>query len=59
MELKGQLAAAGNQISLQNPEQGAMAGNVVSKGPNEWQFTMAGAPASQPPLTFARAARSF
>src|SRR5262245_7319513 len=54
VELKGQLTSTGNEIALETAGQGAMTGAVKSLGANKWQFTLTGAPASDPGLTFSR-----
>lgn len=54
VELKGQLTSNGDAISLENKDQGAMAGSVKSLGPDKWQFALSGAPKSDPGLSFER-----
>jgi tetratricopeptide (TPR) repeat protein len=54
VELTGELIVGSDGIVLQTEEQGAMAGKVVSKGADGWQFNLQGAPSSDPGLTFAR-----
>lgn len=54
VQLKGQLAATGDQLVLESADQGSMAGAVTSLGPDEWQFALEGAPPSDPGLTFKR-----
>jgi tetratricopeptide (TPR) repeat protein len=44
-ELKGDLVAAGDAISLDTPDKGSMAGSVVSGGADQWTFIPPGAPA--------------
>lgn len=44
-ELKGDLVAAGDAISLDTPDKGSMAGSVVSGGADNWTFIPPGAPA--------------
>ncbi len=53
-ELKGQLASTSDELVLESPDQGAMAGSVKSLGPDKWQFALSGAPPSDPGLSFAR-----
>jgi hypothetical protein len=44
-ELKGDLVAAGDAISLDTADKGSMAGSVVSGGADSWTFIPPGAPA--------------
>jgi tetratricopeptide (TPR) repeat protein len=53
-ELNGQIESTGDELSLDNAQQGAMAGSVKSLGPDKWQFAFSGAPPSDPGLSFAR-----
>ena len=55
VELTGQLSAGAEGIELETADQGTMAGSVTSQGPDNWQFAISGAPASDPGLSFARA----
>ena len=55
--LNGQLTASSDSLTLQSPEQGAMEGTVKSLGPDNWQFTLAGAPPQDPGLKFQRIVR--
>jgi tetratricopeptide (TPR) repeat protein len=54
VQLSGELAAAGNELTLDSQKQGAMAGTVKSLSADRWQFVLDGAPASDPGLSFAR-----
>ena len=54
VELSGQLIGAADGIELETTDQGTMAGSVKSKGPDQWQFAISGAPASDPGLSFSR-----
>lgn len=54
VELKGDIGGAGQELILESAEQGAMSGQVKSEGPDTWKFTLTGAPASDPGLTFQR-----
>ncbi len=54
VELKGDLDAAGDALSLQTKDKGSMAGSVKSLGPDQWQFALSGAPPSDPGLKFER-----
>jgi tetratricopeptide (TPR) repeat protein len=53
-ELSGELIVEGEQLVLQSADQGAMAGEVKSLGPDSWSFALTGAPPSAPGLTFDR-----
>ncbi|MFM7842946.1 MAG: tetratricopeptide repeat protein [Planctomycetota bacterium] len=55
IELSGDLNATGDAIVLESKSQGSMSGNVISKGADQWQFRLAGSPAKDPGLLFARA----
>ena len=44
-----------DELVLESPGQGAMAGTVKSLGPDKWQFALSGAPPSDAGLNFARA----
>jgi tetratricopeptide (TPR) repeat protein len=52
--LKGELASASDGIELKTVEQGTIAGSVKSQGANNWNFSISGAPVSDPGLSFAR-----
>jgi tetratricopeptide (TPR) repeat protein len=54
VELKGDLNVLDDGIVLETADQGAMAGKVQSKNPDQWVFSIKGAPASDPGLSFAR-----
>jgi tetratricopeptide (TPR) repeat protein len=54
VELKGELSSTSDEIALDSADQGAMTGSVKSKGPDRWQFTLTGAPQSDPGLDFKR-----
>jgi tetratricopeptide (TPR) repeat protein len=53
-ELTGLLDAFGNGIELVSPQQGTLAGNVSSHGPDAWTFKIEGSPANEPGLAFSR-----
>ena len=55
VELKGNLSTTSDELVLESPGQGAMAGTVKSLGPDKWQFALSGAPSSDAGLSFARA----
>lgn len=54
VELSGQLIAGSDGISLETKAQGAIGGTVLSKGPDNWIFSISGSPPSDPGLSFAR-----
>ena len=54
VELKGALTSADGEISLETEKQGTMSGTVKSLGPNEWHFSLTGAPSNDPGLKFVR-----
>jgi tetratricopeptide (TPR) repeat protein len=54
IELQGGLESTADELSLDSKEQGAMAGTVKSLGPDKWQFSLNGAPPSDPGLSFVR-----
>jgi hypothetical protein len=54
IELKGTLDSAADQIALQTEAQGTMVANVKSKGPDAFDFLVAGAPKDAKPLQFTR-----
>ncbi len=53
-ELNGQLTADADAITLDSATQGAMSGSVATLSPDQWRFALAGAPTSDPGLTFER-----
>jgi hypothetical protein len=53
-ELNGQLTADADAITLDSVKQGAMSGSVSTLSPDKWKFALAGAPPSDPGLTFER-----
>jgi len=54
VELKGKLDSNADQIALQTESQGTMVANVKSKGPDAFEFLVAGAPKDAKPLEFRR-----
>jgi tetratricopeptide (TPR) repeat protein len=54
IELQGQLASSSDELVLESPDQGSMAGTVKSLGADQWQFALSGAPPNDPGLSFAR-----
>jgi tetratricopeptide (TPR) repeat protein len=54
VELKGELNATADGLDLHSADQGSMAGGVRSHGPDQWQFSLIGAPPSDPGLKFER-----
>jgi tetratricopeptide (TPR) repeat protein len=54
VELSGDIATARDAIALQSEKAGTMAGKVVSKGPDAFDFALAGAPAEAKPIAFQR-----
>jgi tetratricopeptide (TPR) repeat protein len=54
VELTGDIATARDAIALQSEKAGMMAGKVVSKGPDAFDFALAGAPAEAKPIAFQR-----
>jgi tetratricopeptide (TPR) repeat protein len=54
VELAGTISTARDAISLESEQAGTMAGKVASKGPDAFDFTLAGAPAGAKPLAFTR-----
>jgi polyisoprenoid-binding protein YceI len=54
VELKGDLTSTSDELVLESKDQGAMSGSVKSLGPDKWQFALAGAPPSDPGLSFVR-----
>jgi tetratricopeptide (TPR) repeat protein len=53
-ELKGKFTIDHNVLSLQQPEGGALVGQVVFDGDNKFNFKMVGGPAEDPGLDFTR-----
>jgi len=53
-QLKGQVQATSDELALQSADQGSISGSVKSLGPDKWKFAMAGAPPSDPGLSFER-----
>ncbi len=53
-DLAGRLASTSDELVLESKDQGSMVGTVKSLGPDQWQFALSGAPASDPGLTFGR-----
>lgn len=54
VSLAGELAMTGDNLVLESQQQGSMAGSVRSIGPDQWRFTLTGAPPADPGLTFNR-----
>ncbi|WP_437202122.1 tetratricopeptide repeat protein [Planctomicrobium sp. SH664] len=54
IELKGDLSAEDDEVTLDSDSQGAMSGTVTSQGADKWRFNLSGAPANDPGLTFER-----
>ncbi len=54
VELRGDLTSTRDELVLASGDQGTMAGSVKSLGPDAWQFSLSGAPPSDPGLSFAR-----
>lgn len=54
VELDGTIATARDAIALESEKAGTMAGKVVSKGPDAFDFALAGAPADAKPIAFQR-----
>ncbi len=58
VELTGEIGGVDQELILQSAEQGAMSGEVKSEGADRWKFSLTGAPASDPGLTFERVSKS-
>lgn len=54
VELSGSIATARDAIALESEMAGTMTGQVVSKGPDAFDFALAGAPADAKPIAFQR-----
>jgi len=54
VELAGRIATARDAIALESEKSGTMTGKVVSKGPDAFDFSLAGAPADAKPIAFQR-----
>jgi hypothetical protein len=54
VELSGDIATAPDAMALQSEKAGTMAGKVVSKGPDAFDFALDGAPADAKPIAFQR-----
>lgn len=54
VELSGNIATARDSIALESEQAGTMTGKVVSKGPDAFDFALAGAPAEAKPIAFQR-----
>jgi tetratricopeptide (TPR) repeat protein len=54
VQLDGTIATARDSIALESAKAGTMAGKVVSKGPDAFDFALAGAPADAKPIAFVR-----
>jgi hypothetical protein len=54
LELAGTIETAADAIALHSDKAGTMAGKVVSKGPDAFEFSLPGAPAEAKPLLFQR-----
>ncbi len=54
VELTGAIETASDAIKLDSEQAGTMVGNVASKGPDAFEFSLPGAPADVKPLAFSR-----
>ena len=54
IELSGDVVTARDAIALNTEKQGSMVGKVQSKGPDAFEFSLAGAPKEAKPLLFQR-----
>lgn len=54
VEVKGQVSATSDSLTLDSKEQGAMVGQVKSGGPDKFTFIMAGSGPSDPGIMFER-----
>ncbi len=54
VELSGTIETAADAIKLDSEQAGTMVGNVVSKGPDAFEFSVPGSPADVKPLSFER-----
>ena len=54
VEISGTIETARDAIALVSEAAGTMAGKVVSKGADAFEFTLSGAPADAPPIAFER-----
>jgi hypothetical protein len=54
VEISGTIETARDAIALVSEAAGTMAGKVVSKGADAFEFTLSGAPADAPPIAFQR-----
>jgi uncharacterized protein (DUF2147 family) len=54
IELSGEIETSRDTISLNTEKSGSMVGNVKSKGPDAFEFSLAGAPKEAKPLDFQR-----
>ena len=54
VELTGEIETARDAISLNTEKSGSMVGNVKSRGPDAFDFSLAGAPKEAKPLEFQR-----
>jgi tetratricopeptide (TPR) repeat protein len=54
VELSGTLSTSADAIALESEKAGTMVAKVKSRGPDAFEFTLAGAPAEAPPLRFER-----
>lgn len=54
VELSGNLITTSDLLILDTDDQGSMAGQVTSQGPNRFQFALAGGPPGEAGLTFER-----
>ena len=53
-ELKGELVASEDGVSLNSDKAGSIAGSVTTLTPDQWRFQLAGAPVSDQGLEFSR-----
>jgi tetratricopeptide (TPR) repeat protein len=53
-DLSGRLEADATTLTLESQKQGTMSGSVATLSPDRWRFALAGAPPTDPGLTFER-----
>ncbi|MFN9914527.1 MAG: hypothetical protein ACK53L_18200, partial [Pirellulaceae bacterium] len=53
-ELKGELVASEDGVSLNSDKAGSIAGSVTTLTPDQWRFQLAGAPVSDQGLEVSR-----
>jgi len=54
VEISGVIETARDEIALVSESAGTMTAKVTSKGPDAFEFTLAGAPAEAKPIAFSR-----